>query len=344
MSPTRSSRPYAIASSISGRHCATGSWSVAATSASEKSRPTIAAAWTIRRQSAEIRSSRALTTSSTVRGGRSGRHVPSAIARATSRTNNGLPPVTSRTARASAAGFSAVVLDSCSRTSARSKPRRSRRSTAGDRSRSGSTRGRTLAGSASRNAAKTSSRPPAIWSARWRRTRSDGSSPQWMSSRMTTRPFLSATPRTASVTSSKTRNRSSGDSMPASRMSGSTPSERSTWRHGQYAGAPSASTQRPHATAVPPARATPASSWASRVLPIPGSPTQRTSRPAPSRAASSHARNASSSRRRPTMPSPLTCTGPRVGVLTRPVSPVSAGSRRCDVTCLVQADVTDLQS
>ena len=34
-------------------------------------------------------------------------------------------------------------------------------------------------------------------------------------------------------------------------MSGSTPSERSTWRHGQNAGAPSASTQRPHATAVP---------------------------------------------------------------------------------------------
>lgn len=113
--------------------------------------------------------------------------------------------VTSRTARASATASSVVILASCSRTSARSKPPRSRRSTPGDRSRSGSTRRRTLAGSTSRNAARTSSRAPATWSARWRRTRSDGSSPQWMSSRMTTRPLLSATPHTASVTSSKTR-------------------------------------------------------------------------------------------------------------------------------------------
>ena len=41
----------------------------------------------------------------------------------------------------------------------------------------------------------------------------------------------------------------------------------------------SASPLRPHATTVPPARAIPASSWASLVLPMPGSPAQRTRRP-----------------------------------------------------------------
>lgn len=86
--------------------------------------PEMAAACTNRRQPVETRSSRTLTTSSTVHGDRSGHHVPSAVARAISRTNNGLPPMTSRTARGASAA--AVVVDSCSRTSARPKPRRSK--------------------------------------------------------------------------------------------------------------------------------------------------------------------------------------------------------------------------
>jgi hypothetical protein len=61
-----------------------GTASVAATRPSAKSRPTTAAARRKVRQGSETRSSRAATTSRTVAGGRSGRHIPSAIARATS--------------------------------------------------------------------------------------------------------------------------------------------------------------------------------------------------------------------------------------------------------------------
>ena len=102
------------------------------------------------------------------------------------------------------------------------------------------------------------------------------------------------------------------------------PNDRRTCRHGQYAGAPSVSTHLPHATVAPAANAVPASSWASRVLPIPASPLHRTSRPVPLRAASSQLRNNSSSRSRPTIPS----TPPRAGVLTRPASPAGAQTGR----------------
>ncbi len=154
----------------------------------------------------------------------------------------------------------------------------------------------------------------AISLARWRRTRSDGWSAQWMSSRITTRPLGSAAPSTAWATSSTTSKRSSGASAPrASMASLSSPSERSTWRHGRKGGAPSTSRQVPHATAAPPARPAPASSCASRVLPMPGSPTQRTRRPDPPQARPIKVRSESSSRRRPRIPSRTGCADARGG-------------------------------
>ncbi len=65
-------------------------------------------------------------------------------------------------------------------------------------------------------------------------------------------------------------------------------------------------------------------------MPIPGSPAQTTSRPAPSRAAPTQARNASSSRCRPTMRSPVAYAGARVGVPMNGASPCvnrSGGAR-----------------
>lgn len=57
--------------------------------------------------------------------------------------------------------------------------------------------------------------------------------------------------------------------------------ERSTWIHGQYAGAPSSSTHRPHAILDPRDLAWPQASSASLILPIPGSPARSARPPRP---------------------------------------------------------------
>jgi hypothetical protein len=56
---------------------------------------------------------------------------------------------------------------------------------------------------------------------------------------------------------------------------------RTTWTQGRKAGASSASQQRPHSTKAPRAVAWAATSSASRVLPIPGSPASSTTPPRP---------------------------------------------------------------
>ena len=89
---------------------------------------------------------------------------------------------------------------------------------------------------------------------------------------------------------------------------------RSTSIHGQYAGAPPASQQRPHITrALSPTRAH--SSSASLVLPMPGSPTSRNNRPRPSRASPSAASRAASSASRPRSSMEGVCVG-RARVVT----------------------------
>ena len=72
---------------------------------------------------------------------------------------------------------------------------------------------------------------------------------------------------------------------------------RSACTHGQYAGAPPASQQRPTRTCAPPSRARSSSSSASRLLPMPGSPASSTRRPWPASASSSAPSSCSSSRR-----------------------------------------------
>ena len=73
-------------------------------------------------------------------------------------------------------------------------------------------------------------------------------------------------------------------------------------------GAPPASQQRPQATIAPRAAASPASSSASRVLPIPGSPASSTSRLVPASASARQARNSSHSRVRPNRPGRRDCS------------------------------------
>lgn len=87
-----------------------------------------------------------------------------------------------------------------------------------------------------------------------------------------------------------------------SNLSGSRPRIRARidWTHGQYAGAPPASQQRPHSTRAPRSRAIDPSSSASLLFPIPGSPASRNRRPSPARAASSPSTRAVSSASRPT--------------------------------------------
>jgi hypothetical protein len=72
------------------------------------------------------------------------------------------------------------------------------------------------------------------------------------------------------------------------------------WRHGQKGGAPPPSQQEPHNTRVPCLMACVATCSASQVLPIPGSPTTRTSRPRPPTASSRPASSSATSRSRPT--------------------------------------------
>jgi hypothetical protein len=77
-------------------------------------------------------------------------------------------------------------------------------------------------------------------------------------------------------------------------------SARSTCTHGQYAGAPPASQQRPQRTRKPRVRAAEANSSASQLFPIPGSPARTKSRPRPEAASSRPVKSASISRSRPT--------------------------------------------
>ena len=75
---------------------------------------------------------------------------------------------------------------------------------------------------------------------------------------------------------------------------------RRAWTHGQYAGAPPASQQRPQRTFAPRAWASDVGSSASLVLPIPGSPAIKNTDMRPARAPSNAVRNSASSRSRPT--------------------------------------------
>jgi len=107
------------------------------------------------------------------------------------------------------------------------------------------------------------------------------------------------------------RSRSSGSSCASSRpprvvsaFNGSGPRSRtrprSDWIHGQYAGAPPASQQRPHSTRAPADSALAANSSASLVLPIPGCPPSSRSFPRPDIASSTALSSAPISDSRPT--------------------------------------------
>ncbi len=87
---------------------------------------------------------------------------------------------------------------------------------------------------------------------------------------------------------------------PAASRSRSPPSERTAWIHGQYAGAPPCSQQRPGATCQPSAAASRVSSCIKRVLPMPGSPLSRNRAPRPAVASASPLRSSWSSASRPT--------------------------------------------
>ena len=104
------------------------------------------------------------------------------------------------------------------------------------------------------------------------------------------------------------------------------PALRNTSRHGQNAGAPSVSAHRPHTTRSP--AASPASSWQRRVLPIPASPMQSTSRPRPPRASSSQPRSAPSSRARPSRGGVIMAHSMTQASATAPPATVHVGEPR----------------
>ena len=164
---------------------------------------------------------------------------------------------------------------------------------------------------------------------RRRRTRwpaGRGDSAAWRSSRTTRIGLRAAASARSARSASNRRNRcasrssvagsapvpaSVSQSGPRSRRSrsfgagSSGASARSTWIHGQRSGAPPPSQAAPHATETPRVAAPAATSSASRVFPMPGSPETRNRLPRPESSPSSATVSSDSSRSRPTKAPPI---------------------------------------
>ena len=247
---------------------------------------------------------------------------PSAIARATSRTKRGLPPVTSTTAAVDISLRPGASRESCSRTSSAPKDcsrcappqadsaARAASATTCPRARRRGTR-RTRAGGCRRSGRRGGAGQEAM------ARRRDGCRRGRRAGRCVQPPFRWR----------RSRSRRAGSGSRAT-----PPDPRTPLRDPRRGTGESDATARtrarlrprssgPQATAQSTASAIPARSWARLDLPIPASPGQSTTRPAPARAASSHRRSASSSRCRPTIPS---C--PTLASITVPV-----GSRKTPV-------------
>ena len=248
----------------------------------------------------------------------------------------------------------------------RSGTRRPRRVSSPNRSARSRTRG-----SLSRYEPSTITRRVSAVVARNRSNSSDGSSAAWRSSRtIITGCSLDTSSRNA-ATSSNSRKRSAsgsaadetderrGERVVASSFAGasaskSPPAARTTWTHGQYAGAPPPSQHRPSNTDQPSALADAARTSISRLLPIPGSPQTRKTAPWPSLASANAAPSSSSSRVRPTngrtwsaVPAPMPSTPDRFrmgsdmgaqcrpGASARPAGCVRARENAFETACSV---------
>ena len=243
----------------------------------------------------------------------------SARIRASSRTRNGLPPVSACTACACSAEAASPAEASSAATATGGSPVSTTRS---EFAAAGSIRisppPRSAGGAGSRQVARISIRTPRSWRTRCASSSSDGSSAHWMSSSTSSRPSGSAAWTSRSRTSlnrAKRCPRSSSEPLPRSCPAvppntsdhrpdpGSSPRRpgRSckASRHNPYGGEISRSLERAQATAAPRAAATAAVSSASRVLPIPASPAHSSRRPTPARASSSKPVTRASSRSRP---------------------------------------------
>ena len=223
-------------------------------------------------------------------------------------TYSGLPRAWARTTRAS----SGVTVTPAARripasAASSSAPSRSMCSP-GSRARSPSA-ARAGPSVASRLVASTSSRDSGSSAASSRSRNSEAWSAQCRSSSTTSRPSWSAAAVIASAAAAAARYRAavrSSERAPSAAASpvswpqaSSPPTAPRIRRHIHSGGAPWSSTPRPHSTRCPSRRAWPASSSASRVLPIPGGPVTRARAPWPARAADRLPRSSASSCSRP---------------------------------------------
>jgi hypothetical protein len=312
--------PAFSASSRSGRHAATGWSSSDATTGNGNCSPRTAAVPSSRRVSADRRSARRATTSRTDPGTATSSSSPASVARAqaSSVTKNGLPLVARWTARPAWRSIMRPVMAATHEiVSSTVNALRRSLSVAGSRTRSA----RTACQAAVASDARVRSVARIItlsWRRRCTRCRnnsSDGSSARGRSSRTTTIPSCSASFRIRSVTASNCTNRapsgsSAGDELPLRSAVGPAPR---TCCQSQNGADTTPSGALPQTVGTPRWRASSASSEASRVLPMPGSPPHRTRRGRRSSAASSHSHNAASSRCRP-MSSPCSMIALRFDV------------------------------